>query len=435
MKQLLFFFALTLIVGGCSSKKSTTPVADLLNYSQESSIYIGAMRPKHELLASQQHYKEIYFTPWHMSEPPVTRFEAMWALQRYKPGESYGENLLPVDASWFDTMEQQSNFDAYGSVNRYAITRRFSHLRAFPTHKPIFSDPSKAGEGFPFDYMQNSGIHSNEPLFISHYSKDGAWVYVFTSYASGWIRHYDISLLTQEETQHYQKHKFLHVIREYIPLQDNNGTFITYARVGMLLPYSDVNRTHFTVSVRHENNFVSATLPLDAARSNVMLLNRKNMVLLLNQLVGRPYGWGGLYEERDCSSTLRDIFASFGIWLPRNSSKQAHIGKVVPLKGLSERHKRERIIEEGVPFETILYRRGHVLLYMGVYNDSIMVFHDTWGIRTVNDGVPGRKIVGKTVISTLKLGKEQPGYDEKYAHLRNLESMNILTQETNITMP
>ena len=408
-------------------------MADLHNYAQESRVYIENMQPKYKLLELQKHYKEAYFTPWQMCEPPLTKFKAMWALQRYKAGESYGENLLPRDASWFQTIAQQSNFDAYGSVNRYAISRHFTHLRAFPTHKPLFSDPSKAGEGFPFDYMQNSGVHSNEPLFVSHYSKDGAWVYVFTSYASGWIRYRDMALLTQEETTRYQEHQFLHVNREYVPLQDSNGTFITYARVGMMLPYCDVNSSHFTVLLRHRDNFVTASLPLDAAHSGAMLLTRENMVQLLDQLIGRTYGWGGLYEERDCSSTLRDIFASFGIWLPRNSSKQSGVGRVISLKGLSEHRKRERIINEGVPFETILYRRGHVLLYLGVYNGKIMVFHDTWGIRTLHDGTAGRKIVGKTVISTLELGKEQPDYDAQYAHLKNLESMNIITQEGNTT--
>jgi len=434
-KQLFVFFSLILIFGGCSCKKSSTPVADLLNYAQESRVYIENMQPKKELLALQRHYKKAYFTPWHMSEPPVAKFEAMWAFRRYKASESYGENLLPIDPSWFSTMAQQANFDSFGSVNRYAITRHFTHLRAFPTHKPLFSNPLKAGEGFPFDYMQNSGIHSNEPLFVSHYSKDGAWVYVFTSYASGWVRRHNITLLTQEATQSYEANKFLHVTHEHFPLHDSNGTFLTYARIGMMLPYHDMNGTHVTVSVYHEKSLVHSVIPRTSVHCGTMRLTRENMVLLLNQLIGRKYGWGGLYEERDCSSTLRDLFASFGIWLPRNSSKQANIGRVISLKGLNKHRKRERIIAEGVPFETILYRRGHVLLYLGVYKGKIMVFHDTWGVRTLNNGISGRKIIGKTVISTLDLGKEQPDYDPQYAHLKNLESMNIITQEPRTITP
>ena len=45
----------------------------------------------------------------------------------------------------------------------------------------------------------------------------------------------------------------------------------------------------------------------------------------------QPYGYGGLYDNRDCSAMTRDLFAPFGLYLPRNSSEQARGGKVVPL--------------------------------------------------------------------------------------------------------
>ncbi len=35
---------------------------------------------------------------------------------------------------------------------------------------------------------------------------------------------------------------------------------------------------------------------------------------------GRPYGWGGYREGRDCSRFLMDLFAGFGLDLPRHSS-------------------------------------------------------------------------------------------------------------------
>ncbi len=429
MRISLFFLFLVFIFSGCSSKQSAIPVADLKNYSQDSSAYAINIQSQNRLLEVQKEYKEHYFKPWNIAQVPISKLEAMWALNHYKAGTSYGENLLLINENWFQKVKAASNFDAFGSVNSYAISLHFTHLRVFPTHKPLFSDPNKAGEGFPFDYMQNSGIHSNEPLFVSHYSKDGAWVYIFTSYASGWVRHRDIALLSSQEIQNYQQNKFLHVNREYTPMKQDNGSFVTYGRVGMMLPFVDENSTHYRVLVHNGRSFVEASLPLASANTKQLLLNRKNLVALTNELMGRKYGWGGMYEERDCSSTLRDIFSSFGIWLPRNSSKQSSIGRVISLEGLSDAEKIKRIKDEAVPYETILYRRGHVLLYLGSYKDEIMVFHDTWGIRTNDDGVEGRKIIGKTIISTLKLGSEQPNYNEKYEHLKNLKSMNIITQQ------
>ncbi len=197
----------------------------------------------------------------------------------------------------------------------------------------------------------------------------------------------------------------------------------------MMLPLVDENSTHYTTLVYDKlQGLVKTTLPLHSANKEQLLLNQENLSVLINELMGRKYGWGGMYEERDCSSTLRDIYASFGIWLPRNSSKQAGVGRVISLKDLTDGEKIDLIKKEAIPFETILYRRGHVLLYLGTYSGQIIVFHDTWGIRTDNDGVEGREVIGKTIISTLKLGSELTNYNKKYEHLRNIESMNIITQ-------
>ena len=138
---------------------------------------------------------------------------------------------------------------------------------------------------------------------------------------------------------------------------------------------------------------------------------------------------GGLYEERDCSSTLRDFYAPFGIWLPRNSSQQAKIGKIISLESLSLQQKREKIKKEAVPFETLLYKKGHILLYLGVYKGKITVLHNAWGIRTLDKGKEGRRVLGKTIISSLELGKELKDYDEESGLLAKISSMNIVTQE------
>ncbi|MEA2110675.1 MAG: SH3 domain-containing protein [Campylobacterota bacterium] len=429
MKIITLAVTLLLFFSGCSNKHSLVAIYDLEHYPQNSSYYSNNINSRTALLPIQKNFKQHYFKPWNISEVPASKLEAMWALKRYKYGNGYGENLLLIEPEWFSKIEEQSNFSQFGSKNLYAISLHFSHLRAFPTHKPLFSNPNDAGEGFPFDYMQNSGVHSNEPIFVSHYSKDGSWVYVFTSYASGWLRSRDIAILSRDETLKYQENDFLHVNQEYVPLKDRNNTFITYGRVGMLLPLVSENSTYYTVLAYSKGRgLIEVSLPHHSGSSEPLMLNSENLTGITNELMGRKYGWGGMYEERDCSSTLRDIYASFGIWLPRNSSKQSGVGRVISLENLSDDDKVTLIKKEAVPFETILYRRGHVLLYLGTYSKNIVVFHDTWGIRTLKSGIEGRKIIGKTIISTLKLGSQLSDYSQKYEHLKNLKSMNIITQ-------
>ena len=83
--------------------------------------------------------------------------------------------------------------------------------------------------------------------------------------------------------------------------------------------------------------------------------------------------------------------------------------------------------ENGIPFETLLHRKGHILIYAGVYNDKIIVMHDMWGIKTKQGDKTGRIVVGKTVFTSLEVGKEQKFYDEKSSLLRRIDSMNIIT--------
>ncbi|MFA5427928.1 MAG: glycoside hydrolase, partial [Sulfurimonas sp.] len=73
-------------------------------------------------------------------------------------------------------------------------------------------------------------------------------------------------------------------------------------------------------------------------------------------------------------------------------------------------------------------QKGHVVLYVGTYNGEIIIFHNTWGIKTKKDGVEGRVIVGKAVFSSLNIGKYVENYDEESSMLKNLISMNIITQ-------
>jgi hypothetical protein len=169
-------------------------------------------------------------------------------------------------------------------------------------------------------------------------------------------------------------------------------------------------------------------IPKEAAHVGYHLLNIDEIIKLGYYVLRNTYGWGGMFEERDCSSMIRDFFTPFGIWLPRNSASQAKKGEVIPFAGLDNNQKLALIQEKGVPFETILYKKGHVLLYLGMYEGNVMVMHNIWGIRTIDgNGKKGRVIVGKAVISTLQLGKEVENYDVNNMLLSKLVSMNIFT--------
>lgn len=123
------------------------------------------------------------------------------------------------------------------------------------------------------------------------------------------------------------------------------------------------------------------------------------------------------------------MFAPFGIWLPRNSSQQSQVGRVISFEGLTDEQKGALIIAKAKPFKTLLYKKGHILLYIGTNsNGKILVMHNMWGIRTLKDGVESRIILGKTVITSLDVGSNQSDYADDSSLLHSLKSMNIIVE-------
>jgi hypothetical protein len=380
------------------------------------------------LFEMQTSFDGRYYSPWNYTAPPQKVQEVSWPLRAYRGG--YGSNLRPVPPIWFETINKQTNFEDYGTLNQKAITLKWMDIRALPTDKPLYKDPSIAGEGYPFDLLQNSSVNYNEPIFISHTSKDGAWSYIFTNNASGWVKSDGIRFIDDTTALAIQKSEKLFVIEDNLPLMDSNNQFVAYSRVGMVLPLvREEGENYYLRSVDSNDSDKILTLPKQAGHIGVSKLNKNDLITIGTQMLKNTYGWGGMYGERDCSSMIRDMMTPFGIWLPRNSSAQSRKGEVISFATLSNDEKLSAIKEKGVPFETIIYLKGHVLLYIGTYQENVMVMHNVWGIRTLDkQGNKGRHIVGKAVISTLELGAELEAFDPTMKLLSRAESMNILTQ-------
>lgn len=404
-------------------------VSDLERFEQSVIPYVEANGIDREnFFEIQERFEASYFTPWNNCTPPMRVEDIAWPLRAFKGG--FGSNLRPVHPSWFQQMQEQCNFSAYGSLNQKGIALRYMDIRTLPSEKPLYNNPALPGEGFPFDLLQNSSINYGEPLFVSHTSKDGEWSYIFTNSVSGWVKTDGIRLLDDDQIGNYLIKEKLFLLQDGLPLYDETGRFVTYSRIGMVLALdSQEGENYHALRYDADQSPKHLIVPKDAARIGISKLNKGDLIRIGEQMLHNTYGWGGMFGERDCSSMIRDMLTPFGIWLPRNSSAQAKKGEVVVLEGLSNEAKLARIKEKGIPFETIIYLKGHVLLYAGTYQDNVMVLHNIWGIRTIDKkGVKGRHIVGKAVISTLELGSELEDYDPDNKLLTRVQSMNIFTK-------
>ena len=401
-------------------------VLDLQIIPQDVAVYSQGI--DREPLSLTEFQKE-YFRVWNIEKMSINLEDAMWAYKLFNSKNSYAENLQPTGEEFFDNTLDNSNFGEYASLNKRALSLDLLNIRAFPTNKPVLRDPSKAGEGFPFDYMQNSTIAPNKPLFLSHYSKDKKWAFVESSFAFGWVKVKDIVLIEKKYTDYWQKAQQIFTLKDNVPIYSQSDKFLFYSRVGMMLALIEENENSYRVlTVTKDENGEAIYLRSDISKENsnsgVLSFNTENINRIISELATSNYGWGGMYKQRDCSSTLRDFYAPFGLWLPRNSYAQSRKGYKLSLENLSDEEKIEKIKQNAIPFETLLYKQGHIVLYVGTFNAEVVVFQNVWGVKTKRNKQAGRYIIGKSIFSTLELGKNLKEYDESGSLLRNLQSLN-----------
>lgn len=432
MKFISFCFAV-LFLAACTKQpivQEDKNIADLEKFKQSASSYLEDLKINNTSIEQKDFYDN-YFRVWN-TIPSDSKEISMWPFDVYSYGDMYGENLNLVKDYVFDQLKENANFEEYKSLNKKALTLDSLDIRTFPTSLPMFRDPSIAGEGFPFDYVQNSTVSANKPVLISHYSKDKEWAFIFTSFASGWVKSKNIITIQDKYTKEWQKAKQVFLIKDDIALYNEEGSFLFNSRVGMILPLIAEDENSYTVLTvtRYKGdqpNYHKTKIPKEFAHKEIMDFNKQNIQMLFDEVAKSKYGWGGMFGQRDCSSTIRDIYTPFGIWLPRNSFQQSKIGRKISLENLSDQEKINTIKEEGIPFRTILYKKGHVLIYVGIKDGEPVAYHNTWGIKTIDeDNKEGRIIVGKTIYSSLRLGEDQKNYDKDSEILRNLVSMNII---------
>ena len=407
-------------VAGCARDPnplvSTGPLEDLERIPQDAAAFIpagGIAVPGSEERRLND-LNDYWYGPWERTQPEIcTPEEFGWAAESFRKQPTFGPNLLEVSVSTLEAVIGNAQLDLYPSRAARAIAVRNSSLRALPSMDPFFRDFRRAGEGYPFDYNQNSAVWAGTPLFVSHVSLDGRFVAAESPYTCGWIDTRDIAYVDDEFVASYRSKDLAAIVKDRTPIGNDGTGYLFEGRVGMLLPTeaSTEPEARLLAPVADEERRASITrVALGAGEfSRVPLpFTGERLAAVINEIIGQPYGWGGMGGHRDCSSTVLDVLVPFGLPLPRNSGRQAVAGRSVDLDQLTEAEKEERILGEAAPFRTLLNLPGHVMLYLGAYEGAPVAFHTIWGLRTESaDGSnPGRHVIGKSVITSLSPGKD-----------------------------
>ena len=422
---------LSLLISACTSTPKITEIADLESLPQTAESYTQSIGSYDfdEQARLDAEYNKTFFSPWDITQMSYDLEQASWGSY-YLKKETYGENHKLRKKAWYEAQIRRSNFEEYDTAREYAITTHNTDLRVFPTQSVIFYNPDSPGEGFPFDYNQNSHIKINTPLFVSHYSLDKAWVYVEANSLFGWLPVKDVVLMNKTQRDSFKNGNYYVSTQDDFALFDKANNFIEYIKLGTIFPV--IAGELVTVQKNHQAGGTGVEFVLSPANAqNVapkpLKFNQANLNKVSNALIGEDYGWGGVLANRDCSAFTKDFFTPFGVYLKRNSSKQLEAGEYIELKELDNQGKKQRILEDAVPFMTLIYLRGHIMLYVGEKAGEPLVFHNIWGLRTLEeDDSVGRFIIGRAVITTLEPGKELPNLIQETSILSKVQGMVLL---------
>lgn len=420
-KQILLILASVLFFTACSIKEPTIIIPKTDDLSELSKTANDNFLNQEK---ATKDYFDKYFKPWNSSKVSYTKLEAMWG-NSYKYKKIYLENHQLATSEWFDKQIENSNFDEYNTNPKKAITLKNTNVRVLPTNSPMFYDPTQPGEGFPFDYNQNSLLKLNTPIIISHLSRDKAWAYIESSTVGGWVEINNIAFVDDSFIKEFKTSNYYISTKEKFPIYE--PIFREYVKVATIFPKKG-NKFIIAKNDDNQNAIISyINLNEDEVEAMPLAFNSENRLKILNELIDEPYGWGGLLNNRDCSSFTQDYFATFGKFLHRNSKSQTTNGKFLDMSNLSIEEKKDFIRKNGVPFSTLVYLKGHIMLYVGVKNNEPLVIHNIWSVRLKDDsGRKYRHIIGKATLTTLEPGIGMKDFDENNNILKRVTGITIL---------
>jgi len=412
-------------------------VADVRTLPQDCTAWLepaAANRPLLDAAAQARRYaafREAWLAPWREPRPDSAAAlrAARAALRRFADDPGFGENLRPHRPQWIRRLADLADLKSFSAAaGTRAVTVRNTNLRALPTMRPHFHDPALAGEGYPFDNLQETALWAGTPALVHHRSADGAWVLAETPLGIGWAPAADVPGVDDALVRAWRSSPWAAVVKDRTVLREPAGRARFATHIGAVFPLAgrakgklellaavDAGGGRAGVARCEVDEDAAATMPLPITPAAVAAVG--------NRILGQPYGWGGLYGNRDCSATTRDLMVPFGLFLPRNSGDQARCGRYVDLGGAEGRRLEELVVARARPWITLLWTPGHVMLYVGSRDGRPAVLHSPWGVPVRRDGRAGRHVIGRCVITTLSPGAELGDYDAAAARAHRVRAL------------
>lgn len=331
------------------------------------------------------------------------------------PDVQYGENFRPYKQQWIKEITYNVNLNQFTTLKftsqHRAITVHNLSGRILPTNDVAFSHFTLAGQGYPFDNLQSSAVWAGTPVYIIAQTRDKAWDYIVTPSFLTWVPSTGVARVDNKFIKQWQAaaKKQLGAIVHTKTSVLSHGAFQFYGYVGAVFPINQFTEDSTEILIPVKSLSGMATIEraeLDAKDIVKMPLvpTRHSFSRIMETLVNRPYGWGGMYFYNDCSAEIKSLFTPFGIWMPRNTSNQIHAGKIIDKSQLRLAGRLHYLLTHGHSLMTEVYIGGHAVLYVGDYYATkhkkiAITYQNIWGLKPSDKS--RREVIGESLFFPL----------------------------------
>jgi hypothetical protein len=324
---------------------------------------------------------------------------------------SHGEN---VPSTFYQEIEHNIHDVALssGTILGYGFTTGYTNVRILPSDEVVSAQPGE----IEFDELQNDSLDIATPVATVCYSSDRLWQYVISPTSEGWVHSHNVAVCGRHEVLSYFKARPFIVITKADTGLFADKKLTEYCGFAMM-------GVRFPGIVRSGQPFVEITVPARTSSNGnlvlkTMFVNPSDVHMgylaytprtIINQafeLLNAPYGWGGFNGEPDCSRFIQAVFSTVGIHLPRNSHDQSLAGnRVVRLtQAMSRWDKMEHITGEAVGGSTLLYMKGHIMLFLGLYDGNPYAISSLWAYGEKGLHQNRTCVVNRVAVTDLSLG-------------------------------
>lgn len=282
---------------------------------------------------------------------------------------------------------------------RFGLIVRRAPLRAFPTELRAFDEPGDVD----IDRFQESAEFPGTPVAIVHESADGRWLFVLSQRYAAWVQRDFVALGARANVLAYATRTPFRVVTgarvesvytpEAPPVSRREFDMSTRLPLAAgLAPDQPINgQTAYatwpvTLPTRNPDGgleFQTALVQKNAdTHEDYLPHTRANLIRQAFKFLGERYGWGHDYDGRDCSGFVSEVYASMGVLLPRNTSRQAvSPGLEHRLFGPADSRAERIAAAHALQVGDLVYIPGHVMLVIGHLHGQPYVIHDVSGMR------------------------------------------------------